>query len=121
MAGTERPPSGIDQVVVVTHRPQPEGWDPKAPFHFVDGVEAAVAKAQELATACFTCAIGCAVDRYERVREVLQAPLIVSVGPLLAPGRSKSASTSAARSLVKPRTLPFCHPRVWSASKSPVW
>jgi dihydrofolate reductase len=44
-----KPPSGIDQVVVVTHRPQPEGWDPAAPFHFVDGVEAAVAKARELA------------------------------------------------------------------------
>src|SRR4029079_1420996 len=43
------PPAGIDHVVVVTHRPEPEGWDPQAPFHFVDGVEAAVAKAQELA------------------------------------------------------------------------
>ncbi|CAL9458760.1 hypothetical protein SUDANB95_02577 [Actinosynnema sp. ALI-1.44] len=43
------PPSGIDHVVVVTHRPAPEGWDPAAPFHFVDGVEAAVAKARELA------------------------------------------------------------------------
>ncbi|SCG72796.1 dihydrofolate reductase family protein [Micromonospora humi] len=43
------PPSGIDHVVVVTHRPAPEGWDPEAPFHFVDGVEAAVARAQELA------------------------------------------------------------------------
>ena len=43
------PPSGIDHVVVVTHRPEPEGWDPEAPFHFVDGVEAAVATAQELA------------------------------------------------------------------------
>ncbi|MGX1614941.1 dihydrofolate reductase family protein [Micromonospora chalcea] len=43
------PPSGIDHVVVVTHRPAPEGWNPDAPFHFVDGVEAAVAKAQELA------------------------------------------------------------------------
>lgn len=42
-------PSGIDHVVVVTHRPQPEGWDPEAPFHFVDGVEAAMATAQELA------------------------------------------------------------------------
>ena len=31
------------------HRPEPEGWHPEAPFHFVDGVEAAVAKAQELA------------------------------------------------------------------------
>jgi dihydrofolate reductase len=43
------PPSGVDHVVVVTHRPPPEGWDPGAPFHFVDGVEAAVATAQELA------------------------------------------------------------------------
>ena len=43
------PPSGIDHVVVVTHRPAPEGWDPEAPFHFVDGVKAAVAKARELA------------------------------------------------------------------------
>ena len=44
-----KPPGGIDHVVVVTHRPEPEGWDLEAPFHFVDGVEAAVAKAQELA------------------------------------------------------------------------
>lgn len=43
------PPSGIDHVVVVTHRPEPEGWDPEAPFHFVGGVEAAVATAQTLA------------------------------------------------------------------------
>ena len=43
------PPSGVDNVVVVTHRPAPEGWDPNAPFHFVDGVEAAVTKAKELA------------------------------------------------------------------------
>ncbi|VTR76539.1 dihydrofolate reductase family protein [Cellulomonas hominis] len=43
------PPSGIDHVVVVTHRPPPEGWDPAAPFHFVQGVEAAVATAQKLA------------------------------------------------------------------------
>jgi dihydrofolate reductase len=43
------PPSGIDHVVVVTHRPAPPGWHPEAPYHFVDGVEAAMAKAQELA------------------------------------------------------------------------
>ncbi|MFC7619070.1 dihydrofolate reductase family protein [Microlunatus sp. GCM10028923] len=43
------PPAGIDHVVVVTHRPPPEDWDPKAPYHFVDGIEAAMAKAQELA------------------------------------------------------------------------
>lgn len=44
-----KPPGGIDHVVVVTHRPAPEDWDPAAPFVFVDGIEAAVAKAQELA------------------------------------------------------------------------
>ncbi|MFI6074318.1 dihydrofolate reductase family protein [Actinoplanes sp. NPDC051343] len=44
-----KPPGGIDHVVVVTHRPEPSSWDSGAPFHFVDGVEAAVAKAQELA------------------------------------------------------------------------
>ncbi|MFT3834746.1 MAG: dihydrofolate reductase family protein [Micropruina sp.] len=43
------PPAGVDHVVVVTHRGRPEGWHPEAPFHFVDGVEAAVAKARELA------------------------------------------------------------------------
>lgn len=43
------PPSGVDHVVVVTHRPRPEGWDPEAPFHFVHSIEAAVAQAQELA------------------------------------------------------------------------
>lgn len=43
------PPSGVDHVVVVTHRPAPEGWDPELPFHFVDGIEAAVSRAQELA------------------------------------------------------------------------
>ena len=29
-----KPPGGIDHVVVVTHRPAPEDWDPEAPFHF---------------------------------------------------------------------------------------
>ena len=36
-------------MVVVTHLPKPEGWDPEAPFHFVEGVEAALAKAKDLA------------------------------------------------------------------------
>ena len=43
------PPGGIDHVVVVSHRPAPEGWSPDAPFHFADGIEPAMAKAQELA------------------------------------------------------------------------
>jgi dihydrofolate reductase len=43
------PPGGVPHVVVVTHRPPPDGWNPEAPFEFVDGIEAAMAKAQELA------------------------------------------------------------------------
>ncbi|UUU32461.1 dihydrofolate reductase family protein [Streptomyces sp. CA-210063] len=42
------PPAG-EHIVVVSHRPRPEGWHPDAPFHFVDGVPEAIAKAQELA------------------------------------------------------------------------
>ncbi len=43
------PPAGSGHVVVVSHRPRPDGWHPEAPFHFVDGVAEAIAKAQELA------------------------------------------------------------------------
>ncbi|MQY04073.1 dihydrofolate reductase family protein [Actinomadura macrotermitis] len=43
-----RPPAG-DHVVVVSHRPKPEGWHPEASYHFVEGAKAAVEKAQELA------------------------------------------------------------------------
>jgi dihydrofolate reductase len=44
-----KPPGDIDHVVVVTHRPASEDWSPEAPFHFVNGIEAAITKAQELA------------------------------------------------------------------------
>jgi dihydrofolate reductase len=43
-----QPPAG-DHVVVVSHRPKPEGWYPEASYHFVDAVTAAINKAQELA------------------------------------------------------------------------
>ncbi|MDR6611042.1 dihydrofolate reductase family protein [Leifsonia sp. 1010] len=43
------PPGGVGHVVVVTHRGRPEGWFPDAPFTFVDGIEAAMHTAQELA------------------------------------------------------------------------
>lgn len=42
------PPTG-DHVIVVSHRPKPEGWHPEASYHFLDDVTAAIAKAQELA------------------------------------------------------------------------
>ena len=35
-------------MVVVSHRPKPEGWHPEASCHFVDDVQAAIATAQEL-------------------------------------------------------------------------
>ncbi len=43
-----QPPTG-DHVVVVSHRPKPEGWHPEASYVFVDDVTAALDKAQELA------------------------------------------------------------------------
>lgn len=42
------PPHG-EHVVVVSHRPRPEGWHPEAAYYFVDDVAQAVAKAKELA------------------------------------------------------------------------
>jgi dihydrofolate reductase len=43
-----RPPAG-EHVVVVSHRPKPEGWHPEASYHVVDDVVAAVALAKKLA------------------------------------------------------------------------
>jgi len=42
------PPTG-EHVVVVSHRPKPDGWHPEASYHFVGDVAAAIAKAKELA------------------------------------------------------------------------
>jgi dihydrofolate reductase len=44
-----KPPAGVEHVVVVTHRPPPPGWEANPQFHFVGGIEAAMATAQELA------------------------------------------------------------------------
>ncbi len=43
-----RPPAG-EHVVVVSHRPKPEGWHPEASYHFVDDAKAAIATARQLA------------------------------------------------------------------------
>jgi dihydrofolate reductase len=43
-----QPPAG-DHVVVVSHRPKPQGWHPEASYFFVDSVTAALDKARELA------------------------------------------------------------------------
>jgi dihydrofolate reductase len=42
------PPAG-EHIVVVTHRPRPDGWHPEASCHFVDDVGAAIAVAKDLA------------------------------------------------------------------------
>jgi dihydrofolate reductase len=47
--GWEGRPPASEHVVVVSHRPKPDGWHPEASYHFVDDVAAAVAKAKELA------------------------------------------------------------------------
>jgi Dihydrofolate reductase len=43
-----QPPAG-EHVVVVSHRPKPEGWHPGASYHFVGNAPAAIAIAQDLA------------------------------------------------------------------------
>jgi dihydrofolate reductase len=43
-----QPPTG-DHVVVVSHRPRPEGWHPEASYYFAGNVAQAIAKARELA------------------------------------------------------------------------
>jgi dihydrofolate reductase len=43
-----QPPAG-EHVVVVSHRPKPEGWHPEASYHFVGDVAAAIRRARELA------------------------------------------------------------------------
>jgi dihydrofolate reductase len=42
------PPAG-EHIVVVTHRPRPDGWHPEASCQFVDDIARAVAVAKELA------------------------------------------------------------------------
>jgi dihydrofolate reductase len=42
------PPAG-EHIVVVTHRPRPDGWHPEASCRFLDDVGAAIAAAKELA------------------------------------------------------------------------
>ena len=42
------PPAG-DHVVVVSHRPKPDGWHPEASYYFAGDVAQAVTKARELA------------------------------------------------------------------------
>jgi dihydrofolate reductase len=43
-----QPPTG-EHVVVVSHRPKPEGWHPEAPYYFIDDIAGALRKAAELA------------------------------------------------------------------------
>lgn len=43
------PPSGIPHVVVVSHRPRPDGWHPEASYAFVDDLAEAVSRAREFA------------------------------------------------------------------------
>ncbi len=47
--GWDGNPPASEHVIVVSHRPKPEGWHPEASYHFVSSVEEAVALAQALA------------------------------------------------------------------------
>ena len=43
-----QPPAG-EHLLVVSHRPKPEGWHPEASYHFVNDVKGAVEQAKRLA------------------------------------------------------------------------
>ncbi|MGH2938203.1 MAG: dihydrofolate reductase family protein [Solirubrobacterales bacterium] len=47
--GWEGKPPASEHVVVVSHRPKPEGWHPEASYHFAGSVEEGIARAKELA------------------------------------------------------------------------
>ena len=47
--GWEGKPAAAEHVVVVSHRPRPDGWHPEAPYDFETSIEAAVARAYEVA------------------------------------------------------------------------
>lgn len=47
--GWEGHPPASDHVIVVSHRPKPDGWHPEASYEFVTSVEDALARAHELA------------------------------------------------------------------------
>jgi dihydrofolate reductase len=47
--GWEGRPAAADHMVVVSHRPRPDGWHPEANCDFVTTVEEGIARAQELA------------------------------------------------------------------------
>jgi dihydrofolate reductase len=47
--GWEGRPPASEHVVVVSHRPKPEGWHPEASYHFATSVEEGMARARELA------------------------------------------------------------------------
>jgi len=51
-----QPPTG-EHVVVVSHRPKPNGWHPEAKSHFVDSVEKGIALAKELAGERIVCVV----------------------------------------------------------------
>ena len=47
--GWEAAPPAGEHVVVVSHRPRPDGWHPEASYHFIADVAQAISKARELA------------------------------------------------------------------------
>ncbi len=49
--GWEGKPAAAEHVVVVSHRPRPDGWHPEAPYDFETSVEAALTRAHEVAGA----------------------------------------------------------------------
>lgn len=96
------PPSGVDHMVIVPRRPPPEGWGPRGSFFFADGVEAAVASAQDLARdRIVEVAPVTSVDRHSLPASSMRC------GWILPPLRSGQVTAfSAASTLCTPSAIP---------------
>jgi dihydrofolate reductase len=97
MNGWEGQPPAGDHVVVVSHRPKPEGWHPEASYHFVDDVTAAINKAKELARERDV-----AVNAGDAGGQIFAAGLVDEVAMDVAPvvfGRANATSAASTGSI----------------------
>lgn len=82
------PPAG-EHIVVVSHRPKPEGWHPESSTHFVDDVQAAIGKAKQLAGEDGTICV-CAGDVAGQILEAgLVDQIALDVAPVVVGQRGK--------------------------------
>lgn len=102
-----RPPAG-EHVVVVSHRPKPEGWHPEASYRFIDNPAAAIATAQDLAAER-----AIAVNAGDVGSQILATGLVDEVAMDVVPCSGRANATSAASTVSTYWRIP-----TWSSKAS---